>query len=100
MRLIHIRASSLHFLQDTIKTRMQLDAARYPSMGATGRTIVAEEGVPALWKGLAPFAVHLFTKYALRFGTNATFQVRGFTTSRSSNRSAGSPLNPIQSSNC
>ena len=62
---------------------MQLNAARYPSMGATGRTIVAEEGVSALWKGLAPFAVHLFTKYALRFGTNATFQVRGVTTSRS-----------------
>lgn len=63
--------------QDTIKTRMQLNAARYPRMGATGRTIIAEEGVPALWKGLAPFAVHLFTKYALRFGTNATFQVYG-----------------------
>lgn len=30
---------------------MQLNAARYPSMGATGKTIVAEEGVPALWKG-------------------------------------------------
>lgn len=25
---------------------------------------------------LSPFAVHLFTKYALRFGTNAAFQVR------------------------
>lgn len=31
--------------QDTIKTRMQLNAQRYPTMGATGKTIVAEEGV-------------------------------------------------------
>ena len=31
--------------------------------------------VQALWKGVTPFSVHLFTKYALRFGTNAAFQV-------------------------
>lgn len=28
----------------------------------------------ALWKGLTPFAVHLTLKYALRMGTNATYQ--------------------------
>ena len=27
-------------------------------------------------QGLTPLATHLFSKYALRFGTNATFQVR------------------------
>ncbi len=29
---------------------MQLNATRYPNMGVTGRTIVAEEGGKALWK--------------------------------------------------
>jgi len=32
------------------------------------RTIVAEEGVGALYKGLTPFITHLTLKYALRFG--------------------------------
>lgn len=39
-----------------------------------GRTIAAEEGVSALWKGVTPFAMHLTLKYALRMGTNATYQ--------------------------
>lgn len=59
---------------DTIKTRMQLHPTLYPSMIQTAKRITAEESVPALWKGLTPFATHLFSKYALRFGTNATFQ--------------------------
>jgi solute carrier family 25 citrate transporter 1 len=59
---------------DTIKTRMQLHPTLYPSMVQTATRITAEESVPALWKGLTPFATHLFSKYALRFGTNATFQ--------------------------
>lgn len=28
----------------------------------------------SLWKGLTPFSAHLFLKYALRMGTNATYQ--------------------------
>ena len=28
----------------------------------------------SLWKGLTPFATHLTLKYALRMGTNATYQ--------------------------
>lgn len=36
--------------------------------------MVKEEGVRALWKGLTPFAAHLTLKYALRMGTNATYQ--------------------------
>lgn len=39
-----------------------------------GQTIIKEEGVRSLWKGLTPFAVHLTLKYALRMGTNAFYQ--------------------------
>jgi solute carrier family 25 citrate transporter 1 len=39
-----------------------------------GRTVVAEEGVRALWKGLTPFATHLTLKYALRMGSNSVYQ--------------------------
>lgn len=28
----------------------------------------------ALWKGVTPFATHLFFKYGLRFGSNALFE--------------------------
>jgi hypothetical protein len=59
---------------DTIKTRMQLNPLRYPGILTTGMTIGREEGVRSLWKGLTPFATHLYCKYALRFGTNAFFQ--------------------------
>ena len=39
-----------------------------------GSTIVREEGVRSLWKGLTPFAGNLTLKYFLRFGTNAFYQ--------------------------
>lgn len=39
-----------------------------------GNTIIKEEGVRSLWKGLTPFATHLTLKYALRMGTNAFYQ--------------------------
>jgi solute carrier family 25 citrate transporter 1 len=60
--------------QDTIKTRMQLQPAKYTNILVSGGTIAREEGVRAMWKGLTPFATHLYCKYALRFGTNAFFQ--------------------------
>lgn len=41
-----------------------------------GSTVVNEEGVRALWKGLTPFATHLTLKYALRMGSNSVYQVR------------------------
>jgi solute carrier family 25 citrate transporter 1 len=61
---------------DTIKTRMQLNPSKYSGMIVTASTTAREEGVRSLWKGLTPFATHLYMKYALRFGTNAFFQVR------------------------
>ena len=57
--------------------------------------MVKEEGVRALWKGLTPFAAHLTLKYALRMGTNATYQtlLRDEVTSdpRVSGASCGAP---------
>eukprot|EP01023_Acetabularia_acetabulum_P002322 TRINITY_DN10916_c0_g1_i10.p1 TRINITY_DN10916_c0_g1~~TRINITY_DN10916_c0_g1_i10.p1 ORF type:complete len:310 (-),score=42.41 TRINITY_DN10916_c0_g1_i10:847-1776(-) len=60
---------------DVVKTRLQLDrVGKYKGIKNCGETIIAEEGVPALWKGLIPFATHLFCKYSLRMGSNAVFQ--------------------------
>ncbi|KAL0053669.1 hypothetical protein WJX82_009153 [Trebouxia sp. C0006] len=60
---------------DVIKTRLQLDhVGKYKGIWHCGETIIKEEGVRALWKGLTPFAVHLTLKYALRMGTNAMYQ--------------------------
>lgn len=60
---------------DVIKTRLQLDSTgRYRGVAHCGMTIAKEEGVPALWKGLTPFATNLTAKYALRFGTNSVYQ--------------------------
>lgn len=54
---------------DTAKTRLQLDSAgKYRGLVHCTRTIAAEEGVGALYKGLTPFIAHLTTKYAMRFG--------------------------------
>jgi hypothetical protein len=47
-----------------------------------GRTVIAEEGVRALWKGLTPFATHLTLKYALRMGSNSVYQVGWLTVQR------------------
>ncbi|KAK9829199.1 hypothetical protein WJX72_004446 [[Myrmecia] bisecta] len=60
---------------DVIKTRLQLDhAGKYKGIYHCGQTVIKEEGVKALWKGLTPFATHLTLKYALRMGTNAVYQ--------------------------
>ncbi|GJN07346.1 hypothetical protein PR202_ga25170 [Eleusine coracana subsp. coracana] len=59
---------------DVVKTRLQLDraGAQYGgSVARCGAAVARGEGVPALWKGLTPFAAHLTLKYALRQGTNA-----------------------------
>ncbi|KIZ05036.1 Succinate/fumarate transporter [Monoraphidium neglectum] len=60
---------------DVIKTRLQLDkVGKYHGIVHCGRTVIAEEGVRALWKGLTPFATHLTLKYALRMGSNSVYQ--------------------------
>lgn len=60
---------------DVIKTRLQLDkAGKYKGIYDCGGTVVNEEGVRALWKGLTPFATHLTLKYALRMGSNSVYQ--------------------------
>lgn len=60
---------------DVIKTRLQLDTVgKYKGIVHCGKTIIAEEGVKALWKGLTPFATHLTLKYALRMGSNSMYQ--------------------------
>lgn len=60
---------------DVTKTRLQLDnTGKYRGMVNCARTIVAEEGARALYKGLTPFITHLTLKYALRFGSFAWFQ--------------------------
>lgn len=60
---------------DVTKTRLQLDkSGKYKGMVHCGRTIYAEEGAAALYKGLTPFITHLTLKYALRFGSFAWFK--------------------------
>lgn len=60
---------------DVIKTRLQLDrGGAYRGIVHCGATVAKTEGVPALWKGLTPFATHLTLKYALRMGSNAVLQ--------------------------
>jgi len=73
-------ACTLHPL-DTIKTRLQLSGTKtkagtnqYKGVFDCGRQIITKEGIPALYKGLSPFAVHLVSKYFLRYGVN--FQIR------------------------
>jgi solute carrier family 25 citrate transporter 1 len=54
---------------DVAKTRLQLDkSGKYKGMFHCLRTVAAEEGAMALYKGLTPFVTHLTLKYALRFG--------------------------------
>lgn len=61
---------------DVIKTRLQLDrTGQYKGIIHCGKSIVQQEGIRALWKGLTPFATHLTLKYTLRMGTNAVLQV-------------------------
>lgn len=53
---------------------LPLPTGKYTGIVQCGRTIVAEEGARALWKGLTPFAMHLTLKYALRMGSNSVYQ--------------------------
>jgi hypothetical protein len=60
---------------DVVKTRLQLDSTKqYSGILNCGTTIIKNEGIGALWKGCIPFATHLYFKYALRMGSNSTYQ--------------------------
>jgi len=55
---------------DVAKTRLQLDhSGKYKGLINCVQTIIKEEGVASLYKGLTPFVTHLTIKYALRFGS-------------------------------
>ena len=41
---------------------------KYRGIANCGATIVRQEGVEALWKGVVPFTTHLMCKYAMRMG--------------------------------
>lgn len=60
---------------DVAKTRLQLDKkGKYKGMVNTIKTVYAEEGFRALYKGLSPFVTHLTIKYALRLGAFGAMQ--------------------------
>ena len=67
-----------------------------------GRTMAAEEGLGALWKGLTPFIGQLTLKYALRMGSNAFFlellrdKVGGAAQLAAAARIAGTALSGLQ----
>jgi len=72
-----VEASLLHPL-DTIKTRLQLQnktsGTQYKGIVDCARQIITKEGLPAMYKGLSPFVIHLMTKYIMRFFVN--FRIR------------------------
>jgi len=60
---------------DVAKTRLQLDTQKkYKGFFNCLSTIVREEGVRSLYKGLTPFVTHLTLKYALRLGSFGVFR--------------------------
>lgn len=60
---------------DSVKTRLQLDTSGH-SKGilSCGKSIIQQEGVRALWKGLIPYSTHLVLKHTMRMGSNAVLQ--------------------------
>lgn len=55
---------------DTVKVRMQTNPAAFPSVAFTSRSIVTNEGAPALWKGAVPTAMGMVLENAMAFGVN------------------------------
>lgn len=51
-----------------------MPSGKYKGIYHCGSTVIKEEGVRSLWKGLTPFATHLTLKYALRMGSNSVYQ--------------------------
>jgi len=55
---------------DTVKVRMQTNPAAFPSVAFTSRSILAQEGAAALWKGAVPTAMGMVLENAMAFGVN------------------------------
>eukprot|EP00804_Cyclotella_cryptica_P024221 CCRYP_013254-RA/>CCRYP_013254-RA protein AED:0.11 eAED:0.11 QI:280/0.75/0.8/1/0.75/0.8/5/611/269 len=55
---------------DTVKVRMQTNPSAFPSVAFTTRSILANEGASALWKGAVPTAMGMVAENAMAFGVN------------------------------
>lgn len=71
------RACAVQWVHTILNMHTQTCTRVTPGIVHCGKTVIGEEGVRALWKGLTPFATHLTLKYALRMGSNSVYQVRG-----------------------
>ena len=61
---------------DVVKTRMQLDPAKYPSMVSGFNKVIAEEGAGALLTGLGPTAFGYFIQGWFKFGGVEFFKIQ------------------------
>ena len=59
---------------DLVKCRMQVDAAKYPSLGQGFKVTVAEGGVKALGRGWAPTLIGYSMQGAAKFGFYEVFK--------------------------
>ncbi|KAL3766750.1 hypothetical protein ACHAWO_005148 [Cyclotella atomus] len=55
---------------DTVKVRMQTNPTAFPSVMATTRSILANEGAASFWKGAVPTAMGMVLENAMAFGVN------------------------------
>jgi solute carrier family 25 (mitochondrial phosphate transporter), member 3 len=65
---------------DVVKTRMQLDPAKYSGMISGARKIAAEEGAGALLTGLAPTCFGYFVQGWFKFGGVEYFKIQAVKT--------------------
>jgi len=59
---------------DLVKCRMQVDAAKYPSLGAGMKTTIAEGGIKALGRGWAPTLIGYSMQGTCKFGFYEIFK--------------------------
>lgn len=68
--LTHLAVTPL----DVAKCNMQVDPAKYKGLGQTIRTIIAEEGSAAIWKGWLPTLLGYSAQGAFKFGLYEFFK--------------------------
>lgn len=59
---------------DVTKCNMQVNALKYPGLGAGIKTIIAEEGAGALWKGVTPTFLGYAAQGMFKFGLYEYFK--------------------------